>query len=280
MDPLELARGVGAAAIAVGVILAFAWGLGAVAARRDMDAPPAAAAFALSAGAFLAHGVWFGFDWRPTESWAGILSWWVAAGVLSPLAVQGKPSAALRAGVLTTLIALGWVLVFRKALFASPGGVDLARWALFAAVPASVALLWGAALPRLGAAGVGLSLALLASVASVLFLCAGSLKLCFSAAAIAGGAGALTVALVLRPSAGGAAGAVLPCALGLSLLGLCAVEYTYASYSLHWLLAPALAPLAAFLPRPRGLAARLALMAAVSAPALFVALRAYSASVY
>lgn len=280
MDPLELARGVGASAVSVGVILAFAWGLGAAAARRDLDAPPAAAAFASSAGAFLAHWVWFGYAWRPAESWAGIASWWIAAGLLSPLAVQGKPSAALRAGLLATLIALAWVLVFRKALLAAPGGVDWGRWAIFAVVPAFVAILWSAALPRLGAVGLGLALAMLASVATVLFLCAGSLKLCYSGAAIAGGAGALTVAVLLRPSLSGAVGATLPCALGLSLLGLCAVEYTYASYSLNWLLAPALAPLVALLPRPRGVAARLALMAAVCAPALYMALRAYTASVY
>src|SRR5262245_44776944 len=96
MDPLQFAPGVLAPAFVAGAILLFAWGLASGASRRDPDAPGAAAAIAVGAGALAGFLIAFGWHGRPSETWLWIQWVFPAAALFGAVEARAGVGAALR----------------------------------------------------------------------------------------------------------------------------------------------------------------------------------------
>ena len=230
MDPTQLLPGILAPAAVVGVFLLIAWGLASQASRRNQDAPGGAAAFALGAGALAGFVLLHGFQPKPTESWLWMV--WVYPAVAILGALEARPALPLFARSLVRVLLIGGALwlVLGKRLWPASGEIDFAKSGLYLGSALAVSLLWSAVLPQLGAA-LGASAMWLASTAvSALLVFAGSVRLAGLAAGIAGGLGALIVACLLRPSARGMAGAILPAVVMLSMLAFLSLEFSHAAY--------------------------------------------------
>jgi hypothetical protein len=280
MDPQDLLRGVLAPGALVGALLLVFWGLASKAARRDLQAPGAAAAAAIPWGMLLGMVLLYGFEVRPLETWRWMDWLCIAIAPLAALAAQFQAREHLRRGLHVAMVAAALGLVLRKRIFPDSGAIAWDKLALYFFAALFVIALWRRLLPRLGAVGGAAALWFLASATAAMLLFSGSLKFAMCAAALAGALGALLAACWLRPSLSGMSGAIAPVALLLSTLVFLGFEFAYSPSSPWLFLGIALAPAVLFVPLLRNNTMRGIGLAIPVCTVLNCAWRAYSDTGY